>query len=76
MKKEYFDGITAAHPKRQNEILKDSVLCDGSCGISFLKKDLEKTAYNEWLCRDCMFTFLAEQEDYIETNKGESNDDI
>ena len=74
MKKEYFDNITAAHPKRQNKVLKDTILCDGNCGKSFLKKDLEKTAYTEWLCQKCMFTFLAEQEDYIETNKGDQHD--
>ena len=70
MNKKYFDGITAHHPERQKKILKEGVPCDGDCGKYFFKKDLEKTAYNDWLCNDCMFDFIRDQEDYIETNKG------
>jgi len=70
MNKKYFDGITSHHPKHQEKILKDTVLCDGDCGRSYLPNDLEKTAYGTRLCNSCMFDFVRDQEDYIETNKG------
>ena len=38
-------------------------LCDGDCGNVFSKDDLTKTAYNnDYLCNDCMFDFIVEQE--------------
>jgi hypothetical protein len=72
-KKEYFDGITAHHAERQEQILKEGVLCDGDCGRSYLQRDLEKTAYHDRLCGQCMFDFVRDQEDFIELNKGDQD---
>jgi hypothetical protein len=71
MDKKYFDRITSHHPERQDRMVRESVLCDGECGKSFLPEDLEKNCYKQRMCSKCMFTFLSEQEDYIEINKGD-----
>ena len=38
-------------------------LCDGECGNCYYIEDLNETCYNEWLCNDCMFIFMREQEE-------------
>jgi hypothetical protein len=47
-------------------------LCDGDCGNVYAIDDLNKTCYNDYLCNDCMFHFIAEQEHYIKENNNES----
>ena len=37
-------------------------LCSGDCGKVMLKEDMNLSCYNHWYCKDCMFTFVAEQE--------------
>ena len=37
-------------------------LCSGDCGKVMLKEDMNLSCYNDWYCNDCMFTFIAEQE--------------
>ena len=41
----------------------DVKLCDGDCGNVYSLDDLHSTCYTQDLCKDCMCTFLAEQED-------------
>ena len=38
-------------------------LCDGDCGNVYYTKDLNVTCYGHYMCRECMFHFIAEQED-------------
>ena len=38
------------------------MLCDGDCGNCYHEKDMNVTAYGQNMCRECMFTFIAEQE--------------
>ena len=37
-------------------------LCDGDCGNIYYEIDLFETCYNQMLCNDCMYSFVAEQE--------------
>ena len=37
--------------------------CDGECGNIFEDKHLTFTTHGDNLCKECMFNFLAEQED-------------
>ena len=37
-------------------------LCDGDCGNCYNEEDLNRTCCGQDLCKDCMFTFIAEQE--------------
>ena len=37
-------------------------LCDGDCGNCYHEKDLNRTYDGQDMCKDCMFTFMAEQE--------------
>ncbi len=42
-------------------------LCDGDCGNCYNEEDLYATCNGQILCRDCMFTFVREQEcDWLE----------
>ena len=38
------------------------VLCDGDCGNCYEEKHMNATVYGQNMCRECMFTFMAEQE--------------
>ena len=38
-------------------------MCDGDCGNVYRIEDLYSTCYTQDFCKDCMCTFLAEQED-------------
>ena len=38
-------------------------LCDGDCGNIYYEIDLYSTCYEQMLCKECMYTFLSEQED-------------
>jgi len=38
-------------------------LCDGDCGNVYYEIDLYSTCYEQMLCKECMCTFLSEQED-------------
>ena len=38
-------------------------LCDGDCGDVYYDIDLYSTCYENRFCKECMCTFLAEQED-------------
>tara|TARA_Y100000310_G_scaffold339816_1_gene433681 strand:- start:910 stop:1080 length:171 start_codon:yes stop_codon:yes gene_type:complete len=38
-------------------------LCDGDCGNVYYVKDLFSNCYGSYMCNDCMFHFIAEQED-------------
>ena len=38
-------------------------MCDGDCGKVYNLEDLYSTCYTQDFCKDCMCTFLAEQED-------------
>ena len=40
-----------------------TMLCDGECGNMHYEIDLFETCYSQMLCNDCMFIFMAEQED-------------
>ena len=37
--------------------------CDGDCENIYYEIDLFETCYNQMLCNDCMFIFMAGQED-------------
>jgi len=39
-------------------------LCAGDCGNVYLKTDMTKSCYGDWYCREDMFTFMAEQEQF------------
>ena len=41
----------------------DTKLCDGDCGNVYNFEDLYSTCYTQDFCKDCMCTFLVEQED-------------
>ena len=43
------------------------ILCDGDCGNCYHEEDLNRACYGQDLCKDCMFHFMAEQEDAIST---------
>ena len=43
------------------------MLCDGDCGNCYHEEDLNRTCCGQDLCKDCMFHFIAEQEDAIST---------
>jgi len=38
-------------------------MCDGDCGKVYYLENLYSTCYTQDFCKDCMCTFLAEQED-------------
>jgi len=48
----------------------ETKLCDGDCGNVYKSEDLYSTCYEVEYCKECMFIFLAEQED------GQVNDAI
>ena len=37
-------------------------LCDGDCGRVYYTTDLSLNCYNDYMCNNCMFDFIAEQE--------------
>ena len=37
-------------------------MCDGDCGNVYYLESLNYTCYGEDLCKECMFTFINEQE--------------
>ena len=39
-----------------------TMLCDGDCGNFYHEKDMNLTCYGDNLCKDCMFSFMVEQE--------------
>ena len=43
----------------------NTMLCDGDCGNVYYEIDLYETCYKQMMCKDCMFTFMAEQGIYI-----------
>ena len=43
----------------------NTMLCDGDCGNVYYEIDLSETCYKQMMCKDCMFTFVAEQGIYI-----------
>ena len=52
----------------------NTLMCDGDCGNVYYEIDLFETCYKQMMCRDCMFTFVANQEqeevcDYITGEK-------
>ena len=42
----------------------NTMLCDGDCGNVYYEIDLYE-ACHKMMCKDCMFTFMAEQGIYI-----------
>ena len=40
----------------------NTMLCDGDFGNVFYEIDLIETCYKQMMCKDCMFTSVAEQE--------------
>ena len=49
--------------KTQEKIMSaNTMLCDGDCGNIYYEIDLAEACYKQMLCRDCMFTFTADQE--------------
>ena len=38
------------------------MLCDGDCGNCYHEKYMNLTCYGDNLCKDCMFSFMVEQE--------------
>ena len=45
------------------EMSSNVMLCDGDCGNVHYEIDLFETCYSQMLCNDCMFTFMARQEE-------------
>ena len=39
----------------------NKMLCDGECGNVCYEIDLYETCHKQMICKDCMFTFTAEQ---------------
>ena len=57
--------------KKQKEIdnlyYKHMMLCDGDCGNCYHEEDLNRTCYGQDLCKECMFSFMREQENAVST---------
>ena len=43
------------------------MLCDGDCGNCYHEEDLNRTNCGQDLCKECMFHFMAEQENATST---------
>ena len=43
--------------------MRNKMMCDGDCGNIYYEIDLFETCYKQMMCNDCMFTFVADQED-------------
>ena len=48
----------------------NTLICDGDCGNVYYEIDLFETCYKQMMCKDCMYMFVAKQEqekvfDYI-----------
>ena len=50
----------------QRKLLEEGELCAGDeCGgVIMLTTDMTKSCYGDWYCNDCMFRFMAEQEQF------------
>ena len=40
----------------------NTMLCDGDCGNVYYEIDLNETCHKQMMCKDCMFTFVWEQD--------------
>ena len=43
------------------------MLCDGDCGNCYHEEDLIRTCCGQDLCKECMFSFMREQENATST---------
>ena len=64
---EYYKSRNEVHGEFDEPITK---MCDGDCGNVYNVEDLYSTCYTQEFCKECMCSFLADQED------GKVHDDI
>jgi len=59
---DYYTSIGEIHEQYDEPDVKMK-MCDGDCGNVYNFEDLYSTCYTQDFCKDCMCTFLVEQED-------------